>query len=1260
MNKKAVKILSFFIAVITAVTALPISVFADSENESADVNSNIIYSGSNPISKAITESQADNYDNDGFLISAVEFDGNTARVQAEVSSDCSVIAALYDEDSGRMLASGKTSVTRESDISDSIEVYIDTDGISEDYYVIKAFLVNGNNEPLCKAFETKEYTKAFAEFYAKKPSDYDSGHVKVFTNTEGDDFFAVNESAVIINGENNTNRIVTADDENMKYVISNPSKELKKISIGDILFYNYGDGDNDYILIKVKSVGVSFSEITVRGDDSVELYELFEHIKIDEEAKSVSYDESGAYDGLIITDESSASAFKRTLSANIEADNSLKKTYTLDKKFGPGETCSIGLKLSLAVSLRFKLFLDIHIFSPTYYYIESVLSYDMSYTVALKLSGALAPEVPLGSMGFEICGTGAVLELCFVIEADISVSFKAKMSRGCIGFAYEAGTGKIDKSKSPESDFTPDSGGMEINIFAGLKAKTSVALVKIAEVSFEAKCGAAASGKNYEMYIDENTKHESHDVFCLDCKFGLAYSVSFKINVEKLINDTYNYDGNVNLFDFYYSADGTFGKGDCPHKLHRITYTVKETNGEPIAGASVNGSEITDENGIAEIFLPDGSYEIDIIAPDGRMAQSSIIIYGSSKNVEITLEPGNNSNNNLKELLLGYVWYNKIQSDENYQFFDNGTVKNYFPGDDNNYYEILNYELDGDTLTLNGTKLKYVSKNDPIDWKTDLFFYNTVYDDLKDGEMFFYETDYVDDGSPSDNVFWLRIGEKINTNTDKLPDTFSYNGHSYKVYDNSMTWSEVKEYCENIGGHLATITTADEQAFIESIIKNGTKSCYWLGGTDENSEGDWTWITGEEFSYTHWGSDMPDNYLTENYLMIFKEDHPVKAGNTFGYWNDLKEDCTCSGTSFFRKAGFGFICEWDNDNGKTYMETLTPSASDRYTGNMGDSCIGKIGIRNGTAGVTGKTYTHGLEAWIARWNGSNEISWAWNEYNIDKKYDKLSGCIDFCNYSIDGWDYTKYPHSTLFEIIGDGATLYSVTLDSNVSTYPIDFDIDVEGVSVLRISFQDLTASKVGSSFILGDLALSKNSETENQADAYSGNVKNMYVKSADGKKTAYLDKAENGADYLFVAVKDKNAEDLLDSDNLLFIDQVNAQSEIINVSYFPRSDESSYFEMFIGLNCGVYIIDKNNTSKDPTDPNNPDDSQKFVIKGDMNGDGAVTAADARLALRIAARLDRLDEYTLLAGDLDSDGKITSSEARKILRVAARLDRGFE
>lgn len=145
-----------------------------------------------------------------------------------------------------------------------------------------------------------------------------------------------------------------------------------------------------------------------------------------------------------------------------------------------------------------------------------------------------------------------------------------------------------------------------------------------------------------------------------------------------------------------------------------------------------------------------------------------------------------------------------------------------------------------------------------------------------------------------------------------IPSTaVEFNGHYYQVYDNSMTWTEAKEYCEKLGGHLVTITTADEQSFVESIIKNGTKSCYWLGGTDEEAEGNWKWITGEAFSYAHWGKDMPDNWETENYLMMFREDHPSKPGNTFGYWNDLKDDCTCKGTPFFRKDEFGLICEWD-------------------------------------------------------------------------------------------------------------------------------------------------------------------------------------------------------------------------------------------------------------------------------------------------------------------------------------------------------------
>lgn len=60
---------------------------------------------------------------------------------------------------------------------------------------------------------------------------------------------------------------------------------------------------------------------------------------------------------------------------------------------------------------------------------------------------------------------------------------------------------------------------------------------------------------------------------------------------------------------------------------------------------------------------------------------------------------------------------------------------------------------------------------------------------------------------------------------------------------------------------------------------------------------------------------------------------------------------------------------------------------------------------------------------------------------------------------------------------------------------------------------------------------------------------------------------------------------------------------------------------------------------------------------GDVNGDGTVRAADARLALRYSAKLEELDEGQLKAADVDNSGKVTASDARKILRVAAALDK---
>ena len=61
------------------------------------------------------------------------------------------------------------------------------------------------------------------------------------------------------------------------------------------------------------------------------------------------------------------------------------------------------------------------------------------------------------------------------------------------------------------------------------------------------------------------------------------------------------------------------------------------------------------------------------------------------------------------------------------------------------------------------------------------------------------------------------------------------------------------------------------------------------------------------------------------------------------------------------------------------------------------------------------------------------------------------------------------------------------------------------------------------------------------------------------------------------------------------------------------------------------------------------------AIKGDMDGDGEITVADALKALRIAAKLVQPTDQDILLGDADGDGEITVADALKILRVAAKL-----
>ena len=58
----------------------------------------------------------------------------------------------------------------------------------------------------------------------------------------------------------------------------------------------------------------------------------------------------------------------------------------------------------------------------------------------------------------------------------------------------------------------------------------------------------------------------------------------------------------------------------------------------------------------------------------------------------------------------------------------------------------------------------------------------------------------------------------------------------------------------------------------------------------------------------------------------------------------------------------------------------------------------------------------------------------------------------------------------------------------------------------------------------------------------------------------------------------------------------------------------------------------------------------------DVNGDGSVTATDARLALRAAARIDVLSAAQFAAADIMRNSVVNAADARIILRIAAKID----
>ena len=124
--------------------------------------------------------------------------------------------------------------------------------------------------------------------------------------------------------------------------------------------------------------------------------------------------------------------------------------------------------------------------------------------------------------------------------------------------------------------------------------------------------------------------------------------------------------------------------------------------------------------------------------------------------------------------------------------------------------------------------------------------------------------------------------------------------HTYTVIAQAMTWQEASSYCQSHGGHLATITSAEEYNQVLDAISGYSQQVFWIGYYRTGTDGSFAWVTGEPTSYTAWASGEPnDEDGIEDYAAIFS-----LSDGSIG-WYDVPNDLS----EYYRDTKLAFVME---------------------------------------------------------------------------------------------------------------------------------------------------------------------------------------------------------------------------------------------------------------------------------------------------------------------------------------------------------------
>ncbi|KAL3996247.1 myosin heavy chain 1/2/3/4/8/13/7B/15 [Sarotherodon galilaeus] len=79
----------------------------------------------------------------------------------------------------------------------------------------------------------------------------------------------------------------------------------------------------------------------------------------------------------------------------------------------------------------------------------------------------------------------------------------------------------------------------------------------------------------------------------------------------------------------------------------------------------------------------------------------------------------------------------------------------------------------------------------------------------------------------------------------------------YLLFTLEKNWMESETICQTsvTGAHLVIISSIEEQMFASRL-----KGPFWIGLTDQEKEGEWKWVNGQNVTTTYWRNTQPDNW----------------------------------------------------------------------------------------------------------------------------------------------------------------------------------------------------------------------------------------------------------------------------------------------------------------------------------------------------------------------------------------------------------------